>query len=149
MAGFVRAVIVVGLLALGIGVANTAASSSEWEQACYWTELVTEINCDGVEKPRVFMMPGRLMDRFMGPGVRGFFIPLENTVYVREGLDPKLIREITVHEMTHYILDQKARGVYRRCASEQVARMVTDLYAGRDYTSDWKRWYRCDPTQTI
>lgn len=150
MAGKLEALAVAGLIVfLGITVAGSAEQPDPFERACYWTEMVTDVNCDGVDAPQVFEMPGRFIDRFLGRGTRGFFIPGDTTVYVRKELSAAERYAVQVHEMTHYILDVKARTTYRRCASEEAARRVTDLELGRAYTSDWKSWYKCDPRKHI
>ena len=143
-----RVFILAFLLAASLATASSTGRTVEksWERACHWTELVTSVSCEGMDAPKVFYMPDRLMDAFLGKGVRGFFFPSEGVVYVRMGMAPFQRYLTQTHEMVHYILDQKYGRSVPRCASEEAARMVTDLEAGRPYTSDWKRWYNCDPT---
>lgn len=145
----------IGLLAAGIlvagcssvsGIISSVGLEGDWENACYWTEKVSEVEniCAELEEPTV-VMSSKLVMRIVGMGGLGFFIPSESNIYIspdRAGFYGVEVREIVVHEMVHYILDQYAPET-SRCSSEEAARIVTDLYMGRPYDSTWRDRYSC------
>lgn len=121
-----------------------------WKESCYWTELATGETCGNMKPAHVLVMPDIIMDSKFGKGVLGFFIPMGNIVYVRASLPEKRQREVILHENVHYILDKRDpfRRKWHRCASEEAARLVTDLYTGRNYSTKWKDWYDCPKTDS-
>ena len=140
------------LLTLCFSMASAAPEYDEaasWSAACKWTEALVEISCEDIDPPRVITLPPRMINRFLGPGTRGFFLPMAEEVYIREGMTPLQTHETLTHEMVHYIIDQKARGRFSRCENEEVAWMVGALTAGKPYSSAWKGWYRCDPKHSV
>lgn len=145
----------IGITLLGCGVILTTTAGDvsreearllgdAWQYVC---KVDRTFRCEDVVRPRLVLHDG-VNSAF---GAYGVFFPGENVIFVhRTTVDPDKQMQTVVHELTHYLQDQRGWrvSVTDSCQWEAVAFAVADKYArylGREDLIRGPVWWKPYP----
>lgn len=105
---------------------------------CNYLYIFEGFDCDTVRKPEVYLV------RFSSDSLLGVYYPGTNRLLLNRRLRPEYINSVMLHELVHhYGYVGGLKWGFELCTTEHMARVVTALYRGEEYSDDWREWYVC------
>lgn len=131
------------LLCVGTASGHTDGMNERaaWKYACTQSGL----SCQGIRMPVVVEADSIFSVAWVFQGASGVFFPGNKYVYVLKSRPDRAKFITTIHEMVHYLVDQRGLFIGNACANEELAFSTGDRAARRLGWDDLVRgtdWWR-------